>query len=188
MTKSPEKPVSGTKPPKLGLKKLPKVKIGRSIAKAISWRVLGTTDTLILSFVLITFLGPIFGLKPSEGEALETASLIAITEVVTKMVLYFLHERVWNKLKWGASTKDGDRSESYRRSGLKTASWRIIASIDTIALAWFYTGNFATAISIGGLEVFTKLILYFVHERIWTKIPFGLQHTAEIEPEPTQPQ
>ena len=172
MHNTPEKLIPGTK--------TPEVKVRRSIAKAISWRVVGTTDTLILSFMLITYVGPIFGLKPAESEALETAGLIAITEVATKTALYFLHERLWTKLKWGASVQDGERNESHRRTGIKTASWRIVASTDTILIAWFYTGNIATAMSIGGLEVFTKLILYFVHERIWTKIPFGIQHSAAI--------
>lgn len=59
----------------------------RSIAKAISWRVTGTADTFIISW-LIT------------GE-LMIAGGIATTEVVTKIVLYWLHERAWNRVKWG---------------------------------------------------------------------------------------
>ena len=59
----------------------------RSIAKAISWRVTGTADTFIISW-LIT------------GE-LMIAGGIALTEVVTKIVLYWLHERAWNRVKWG---------------------------------------------------------------------------------------
>ena len=177
MPKPPEKPKLGTTTPTRDLTFSLEIMVRRSIAKAISWRVVGTADTLILSFVLITYVGPIFGLKPAESEALETASLIAITEVVTKTVLYFLHERLWTKLRWGASIEDGERIESHRRTGIKTASWRILASTDTVVIAWFYTGNLATALSIGGLEIFTKLILYYFHERIWTKISFGIQHT-----------
>jgi uncharacterized membrane protein len=59
----------------------------RSLAKAISWRVTGTADTFIISW-LIT------------GE-LALAGGIALTEVVTKIVLFWLHERVWNKVSWG---------------------------------------------------------------------------------------
>lgn len=161
---------------------LPRIQAKRSIAKAISWRVVGTIDTLILSYLLITYLGPVFGLENSEGKALEAASYIAITEVVTKMVLYFAHERFWVWLKWGTSVVKGKRKETYRRSTTKTATWRTIASIDTMVLAWFFTGNIATAISIGGLEVFTKLFLYFFHERLWSNLAFGIVHA------PTAPQ
>jgi len=59
----------------------------RSLAKAISWRITGTLDTFIISW-LIT------------GEAL-LASAIAFTEIITKVFLYWAHERVWNKVKWG---------------------------------------------------------------------------------------
>lgn len=59
----------------------------RSFAKAVSWRITGTVDTFIIS-LLIT------------GE-LALASGIALTEVLTKICLYWLHERAWNKISWG---------------------------------------------------------------------------------------
>jgi uncharacterized membrane protein len=59
----------------------------RSLAKAISWRVTGTLDTFIISFFVT-------------GE-FALAGAIALTEVVTKVFLYWAHERVWNKIKWG---------------------------------------------------------------------------------------
>jgi uncharacterized membrane protein len=61
----------------------------------------------------------------------------------------------------------------------KTISWRIIGTIDTIMLGWLVTGNFKLGLSIGGLEVMTKMILYFLHERIWYKIPFGIKKNEE---------
>jgi len=59
----------------------------RSLAKAISLRVTGTVDTFLISW-LIT------------GQAL-IASGIALTEIITKVFLFWLHERVWNRVKWG---------------------------------------------------------------------------------------
>ena len=179
MREHPEKPIFGPESPRLDPPNPPEIKVWRSVAKAVSWRVVGTIDTLILSYILITYLGPLFGLEHSSGEALETASYIAITEVFTKMLFYFLHERFWAKLKWGVKVEDGKRSESIKRTGTKTATWRTIASLDTMLLAYFFTGNVATAISIGGLEIVTKLILYFIHERVWAKLPFGIDHTND---------
>ena len=174
MREQPEAPVFGQETQKLGPSNPPRVKVWRSVAKAVSWRTIGTIDTLILSYVLITYLGPYFGMESESGEALQAASYIAITEVVTKMTFYFLHERVWTAIAWGVSFAGGKRRESYGRSTTKTATWRTIASLDTMLLAWFFTGNIATAISIGGLEIFTKLILYFIHERIWSTLSFGI--------------
>ncbi len=65
----------------------PEENIKRSLAKTISWRVVGTLDTLLISWIVI-------------GK-LDAAILIGGVELVTKMVLYFYHERAWNKIKWG---------------------------------------------------------------------------------------
>lgn len=156
----------------------PKVSTKRAMAKAVSWRIVGTFDTLVLSWLVITYIGPLFGHDGSHSEALQAATYIAITEVVTKIVLYFLHECGWAKTPWGVSSENGKHKESRWRSVSKTATWRIIASLDTTMLAWVFTGNLATAVSIGGLEVITKLTLYFCHERAWSHLPYGIEVKA----------
>lgn len=182
MREQPQEPVFGWESEKLAAKNPPRIEAKRSIAKAISWRFVGTIDTLILSYLLITYLGPLFGLDRSGDEALHAAGLIAITEVATKTVFYFLHERFWVWLRWGTSVVNGERKETYARSTTKTGTWRTLASLDTMVLAWFFTGSIATAMSIGGLEVVTKLILYFFHERIWSNIGFGIVHQPKAPP------
>jgi len=52
---------------------------------------------------------------------------------------------------------------------LKTITWRIIGTIDTIVLSWLITGSLTLGFSIGGVEVVTKMILYYLHERVWYK-------------------
>jgi uncharacterized membrane protein len=65
---------------------------------------------------------------------------------------------------------------SYKRHILKTISWRIIGTIDTIILSWIITGQWKLGLAIGGVEIVTKMILYFLHERIWYKfIKFGVK-------------
>ncbi|KIX19831.1 hypothetical protein SY27_17445 [Flavobacterium sp. 316] len=54
-------------------------------------------------------------------------------------------------------------------SAYKTITWRILGTIDTVIISYLMTGNFKIAFSIGGFEVFSKMILYFIHERVWTK-------------------
>jgi uncharacterized membrane protein len=75
-TKRPDKAVSSDRPI-------------RSLAKAISWRVTGSIDTMLLSWF---FTG-----------SLTIAAAIGSTEVITKMVLYYLHERAWNRIQLGKS-------------------------------------------------------------------------------------
>ena len=60
-----------------------------------------------------------------------------------------------------------------RRSIVKAFTWRTIGTLDTIIISYFLTGEIAIAVSIGGIEVFTKMILYFFHERIWNFIKWG---------------
>lgn len=58
---------------------------------------------------------------------------------------------------------------SKNRHILKTITWRIIGTIDTILLSWFITGSLTLGFSIGGIEVITKMVLYYLHERAWYK-------------------
>lgn len=62
-----------------------------------------------------------------------------------------------------------------RRSIVKTISWRVTGSSATFLIAYLLTGNFAIAGVIGGTQIITNTILYYVHERIWNKISWGQQ-------------
>ena len=62
---------------------------------------------------------------------------------------------------------------SRTRSILKTISWRIVGTLDTIALGWFITGDPTVGLKVGGLELITKFILYYIHERLWIKNKYG---------------
>jgi uncharacterized membrane protein len=65
---------------------------------------------------------------------------------------------------------------NYKRHIAKTISWRIIGTLDTIILSWVITGNWKFGLTIGGVEVITKMVLYFFHERAWYKFSkFGLK-------------
>lgn len=63
--------------------------------------------------------------------------------------------------------------DTHGRSLLKTITWRITGSLDTVLLAYLFTSDISIAASIGLAEVFTKIILYYVHERIWNRISIG---------------
>ena len=59
--------------------------INRSLAKTISWRMIATLDTFVISFFIT--------------KELKVAGIIATLEILTKTFLYFFHERIWNKIK-----------------------------------------------------------------------------------------
>lgn len=63
---------------------------------------------------------------------------------------------------------------SRKRHFLKTITWRIVGTVDTVILGWLITGDSTIGLSIGGLELVTKMILYYIHERVWYKFKFGV--------------
>jgi uncharacterized membrane protein len=68
---------------------------------------------------------------------------------------------------------DSSNQETRSRSLAKSISWRITGSIDTFIISAIVTGKFAVAGSIATTELFTKILLYYYHERIWARIPLG---------------
>lgn len=127
----------------------------RHIAKTITWRVIGTIDTFLLSWFITG--DPITGVQ------------IGMAEVITKMLLYYLHERVWFNMEAGF-TKTGSR----KRHIAKTFTWRMVGTLDTMVLAWVISGDPMVGLKVGGAEVITKIVLYYLHERIWYKVDYGL--------------
>jgi uncharacterized membrane protein len=142
----------------------------RSMFKAVSWRIIGTLDTIGISFLWT-------------GHA-SKALAIGGSEVATKVLLYYIHERVWAKVPLGTVRKHNpfaspDQAseqplrDSNLRSFLKAISWRIVGTIDTILVSYFWTRDTNKALMIGATDVLTKILLYYLHERAWSRIPLG---------------
>lgn len=119
---------------------------------------IATSDTVLLSWFF-------------SGSIVDALS-IAFLELVTKTVLYYVHERMWAHLVqlWRKKNQSRVRQST---SIAKALTWRLFASLDTMLLAFIITGDITVAVSIGGVEVFTKLILYYGHERAWSRVRWG---------------
>tara|TARA_B100001093_G_scaffold491821_1_gene532294 strand:+ start:585 stop:1043 length:459 start_codon:yes stop_codon:yes gene_type:complete len=130
----------------------------RHIAKTISWRFIGTIDTLILSWLI--------------SGSINIGLQISGFELITKMVLYYFHERIWFSSRF---------IDKRKRHLIKTLTWRLIGTLDTVILGWFFTGNPLFGMKIGGAEVISKLILYYLHEKIWYQFNFGLSSRLSIK-------
>ena len=68
--------------------------------------------------------------------------------------------------------------EKKRRSFVKSISWRVTATITTVIISYFITGEITMALQIGAVELFAKMFLYYGHERLWSKIKFGIISTT----------
>lgn len=145
----------------------------RSFVKGVTWRITGTIDTMVMAFIVTGHI--------------ENAVKIGLTEVFTKVGLYYLHERLWNIIRFGRIDGVGP---THARSLIKGVSWRAVGTMDTIFIAYFFTKNSLSALKIGGFEVFSKILLYYLHERIWGKLKWGRvfvedeNRDADISPEP----
>ncbi len=133
----------------------------RSVAKTFLWRGVATTDTIIISRVITG--------SWTEGLA------IGVIEVFTKMILYYFHERAWSTSDWGLGDSDAAGHANRKRSVAKTFLWRGIATTDTIIISRVITGSWTEGLAIGTIEVFTKMILYYFHERAWSASDWGLE-------------
>lgn len=80
-----------------------------------------------------------------------------------------LDQTITNKRSFGTDKS----SEKPMRSIVKSLSWRTIGTVDTIIISWLVTGTLTLAFSIGAIELVTKMMLYFFHERLWNAIAWG---------------
>ncbi|WP_299119809.1 DUF2061 domain-containing protein [uncultured Winogradskyella sp.] len=128
----------------------------RHLAKTITWRIIGTLDTILLSWFI--------------SNDFNIGIQIGVFELITKMILYYIHERVWFK----STIKD-----SNKRHIFKTFSWRGVGTLDTIVLGWVITGNPVIGLKIGVAEVITKMLLYFGHEKLWYQVNYGLEQRSK---------
>ena len=136
----------------------------RSVAKGVSWRIVGTLDTIALSFLFT--------------RSASTALKIGLAEIASKIILFYLHERAWLKLGfWRKKTmhKDGSARihDHHKRSVAKGISWRILGTLDTMLWVAVITRSSLITLSIGFTELFTKILLYYLHERAWLRIKWG---------------
>ena len=123
----------------------------RHVAKSLSWRFIGSLDTLLLAWLVIGNFND--GLN------------VSLISTITKLVWYYIHEQIWFK---------SSMADSNKRHIIKTFSWRFVGTVDTVIFSYIITGNPLSGLKIGGFELLTKMLLYFFHEKFWYKINFGL--------------
>ena len=130
----------------------------RSILKGISWRIIATADT-ILVVLLITCL--------NGNCSIDSALKIGFFEFFIKLTVYYVHERVWQKILLGKEVNP-------RQTLYKTISWRIIATTGTFIISGLVLNAFdEIALYVALAELVSKFILYYIHERIWLRLPLG---------------
>ena len=141
----------------------------RSVLKGISWRIVGTIDTITIAFFI----------TGNIGKALS----IGGAEIITKLILFYIHERIWIYFTNG-------NTQTKFRSLLKAVTWRLTGTLDTITISFLIISfgsegaaadrSFHKASAIAIIELFTKIALFYLHERLWNRIDFG-RETVEVQ-------
>jgi len=122
---------------------------------------IATSDTFLVVFIITCLL---------DQCSVENAIKIGVIEFFLKLLIYYAHERVWLKVIKSFTF-------SKQQSLLKTISWRFVATTTTFLISGAVLNDFnEIVLFIALLELISKFILYYVHERIWIKIPLGLKH------------
>ena len=130
----------------------------RSILKGVSWRCIATADT-ILVVLLITCL--------NGNCSIDSAIKIGFFEFFIKLAVYYIHERIWQKILYG-------KEVHHRQTLYKTISWRIIATTGTFLISGYILNAFdEIALYVALTELVSKFILYYIHERVWLRLPLG---------------
>ncbi len=133
----------------------------RHIAKTITWRIVATGTTFILTLIFFR----------DDPNATEKASWVAVVEASLKMIFYYYHERLWYKIKLNV--------RSTVRHFFKTVTWRVIASVTTFLVALFFFKENPDAMEkatwIALVETVLKMLFYYLHERAWHVSKFGLE-------------
>ena len=91
----------------------------RSIVKGISWRIIATSDTFLVVFIITCLL---------DQCSVENAIKIGVIEFFLKLLIYYAHERVWLKIIKSFTF-------SKQQSLLKTITWRFVATTTTFLIS-----------------------------------------------------
>ena len=142
----------------------------RSLLKGVSWRCVATLDTIAVGALVLYFF--------NHGDVeLWKVFTIAAAEFPLKYIVYYLHERAWERFRVDGETDN-------KRTLKKSISWRVVATTMTFIIAAIVLRNVngsdgeghssgSLAFGIAVFEFFSKFLLYYVHERIWAKLPLG---------------
>ncbi len=137
-----------------------KEKVFRSIVKSITWRIIGTSSLIAVTY----FFTKNFDLSVAIGGI----------DIISNLILYFVHERVWERISWGRSFFDQlTFTDNKKRSFAKSISWRILATLYLMVVSYILTDKLFVSVAISLTDAILNIIEYYLHERVWNLFKFG---------------
>lgn len=141
----------------------------RSLAKTVSWRSIGTLNTVLLAWWVSG--NPLAGIQ------------IGAIDTFVKMLLFYIHERLWEyaNRSWAWNIKMINKGKIRTIHLIKALTWRTFSSSLTFFLGWIIFTDIKEGFFLALLEFIFKIVLFYGHERIWDKIPYGLEKMPKGE-------
>ena len=130
----------------------------RSILKGITWRFVASIDTIIVVLFVTCFISEC---------SLNNALKIGFTEFLLKLAVFYFHERFWLRI-------IGRQAKTNKEILYKSISWRFIATLMTFLISGIILNSFDEVVLIIIItELITKFTLYYLHEKLWLRLPLG---------------
>ena len=123
----------------------------RHILKSFTSRFIASLDTFVLSYLI--------------SSNFKISISISSIEFISKLILYYFHERFWF---------NSNLTNHKIRHLIKPFTWRVIGTLDTLIISSLLFDDFFMGVQLASLETLTKLVLYYLHDKIWYKLKFGL--------------
>lgn len=132
----------------------------RSIAKALTARVMFTMSHLVNGFII-------------SGSWVMGAQIVGVAAVVN-LLLFWGHERAWNYFQFNRKPKDGLMFvDGHPRSVSKAVTWRILITINNFLIPYILTGSWKAAAAFLTIATIMNTVLYYTHERVWNRFSWG---------------
>jgi uncharacterized membrane protein len=131
----------------------------RTIAKVITWRVALTTSHLVNAFFV----------TGSWVTGLQIAGLAT----VINSVLFWLHERAWNRAQWNRKASEQVFVEGQPRTVSKILTWRVLITASNFVIPYIMTGSWQSGLAFLTIATVVNIAIFWAHERIWNRVTWG---------------
>lgn len=131
----------------------------RTIAKVVTWRVALTTSHLVNAFIVT-------------GSWITGLQIAGLATVINS-VLFWLHERAWNRAQWNRRASEQVFVEGQPRTLSKILTWRVLITASNFLIPFIMTGSWKTGLAFLTIATLVNIVIFWAHERIWNRVSWG---------------
>jgi uncharacterized membrane protein len=131
----------------------------RTIAKVVTWRIALTTSHLVNAFIVT-------------GSWITGLQIAGLATVINS-VLFWLHERAWNRAQWNRRASEQVFVEGQPRTLSKILTWRVLITASNFLIPFIMTGSWKTGLAFLTIATLVNIVIFWAHERIWNRVSWG---------------